>query len=62
MTILYDLVKAMRKKKLRIDKLVDEIAIRTKKSDTKKIESVLPEETRKYIEEAKKRYPEQIEE
>ena len=60
MTILYNLVKAMRKKN--VDKLADEIAIRTKKLDTRKIEPVPPEETRKYIEEAKKRYPELIEE
>ena len=46
----------------KLDKLVDEIAIRMKKLDTRKEEPVLPEETRKYIEEAKKKYPELIEE
>jgi len=39
-------------------KLVEEIARTIKKLDTRKGESVLSEETRKYIEEAKETYPE----
>jgi len=45
-----------------IDKLLEEIARKLKKLEIRKGVPVLPEETRKYMKEAKKRYPELIEE
>ena len=44
-----------------LDKLVDEIVGKLRELDIKK-ETLLREETRKYIEEARKKYPELIEE
>ena len=45
-----------------IDKLLEEIARKLKKLEIRKGVPVFPEETRKYMEEAKKKYPELIEE